>query len=196
MFTESCACLVVQALRIAVNDELGALERALPAAIRCLAPGGRLAVISFHSLEDRIVKQAFRQAAGTASQEPDAYLPFELQDIQQQQQPEPAVAILTKRPIIAGTVADPLTLMMRSKDMILTSLWAHGMTVSSNSNTCAWRYSSSKCHLMTSKCHMGGLKVDRLSVLYSSFVGRNYKNLGATPSELMLKGACCCTEYK
>lgn len=70
--------LVFQALRIFVNDELGAIERVIPQAIEMLKPGGLLGVISFHSLEDRIVKHAFRQHAM-----------------------EKQVMILTKKPLIA-----------------------------------------------------------------------------------------------
>ena len=67
-----------QALRMAVNDELGSLKTGLEEAIDVLAPGGRLCVISFHSLEDRVVKQTFRRLAHDA---PDQW------------------AILTKKPV-------------------------------------------------------------------------------------------------
>jgi 16S rRNA (cytosine1402-N4)-methyltransferase len=73
-----------QALRIAVNHELESLEAALPQAVELLAPGGRMAVIAFHSLEDRIVKLFFRNWSGYGGGR------------------EPDIHILTKKPIEAS----------------------------------------------------------------------------------------------
>jgi 16S rRNA (cytosine1402-N4)-methyltransferase len=85
---------VFQALRIAVNDELGALEAALPAALEMLRPGGRLAVISFHSLEDRLVKRFLQERARGCTCPPD----FPVCACGKQ----PELRILTPKPVRPG----------------------------------------------------------------------------------------------
>jgi 16S rRNA (cytosine1402-N4)-methyltransferase len=90
------ATRVFQALRMAVNDELGALDRGLDVGLRLLRPGGRLAVISFHSLEDRAVKQFGRQQAR------DYEVPGE-RDIPELRRPKaPALKWVTRKPIEPG----------------------------------------------------------------------------------------------
>jgi 16S rRNA (cytosine1402-N4)-methyltransferase len=86
---------VFQALRIAVNDELEELEDALPAAVDMLRPDGRLAVISFHSLEDRIVKRFFR------AQERGCICPPDLPVCACGR--EPVLRVLTRRPVRPGS---------------------------------------------------------------------------------------------
>jgi len=81
-----------QALRIAVNDELAGLERGLELGIRMLVPGGRIAVISFHSLEDRIVKNTFRTWALPRNRVPDGWAPAV----------GAGLRILTKKPLRPG----------------------------------------------------------------------------------------------
>ncbi len=83
-----------QALRIAVNDELGALKDFLAEAPHWLKPGGRLAVISFHSLEDRLVKHAFQRYAAPTLDRPEWPEP--------RPNPDYCLRILTKKPLEAS----------------------------------------------------------------------------------------------
>lgn len=83
-----------QAIRIAVNDELNAVSKAMEAAIPCLNPGGRLAVITFHSLEDRIVKNAMASAAKGCICPPE----FPVCVCGR----KPQVTVLTRKPIVSG----------------------------------------------------------------------------------------------
>ena len=83
-----------QAIRIAVNDELGSVEKVMADAIPCLNPGGRLAVITFHSLEDRIVKNAMAEAAKGCTCPPN----FPVCVCGK----KPVVEIITRKPITAS----------------------------------------------------------------------------------------------
>jgi 16S rRNA (cytosine1402-N4)-methyltransferase len=83
-----------QALRIEVNDELGELERALIAAERLLAPGGRLAIVSFHSLEDRKVKEFLRERSAAAPRG-SRHLPARPANA-------PSFRLLTRKPVTPG----------------------------------------------------------------------------------------------
>jgi 16S rRNA (cytosine1402-N4)-methyltransferase len=95
-----------QALRIAVNDELGVLEKALRQAVEVLRPGGRLCAISFHSLEDRIVKRIYREYASGCTCPPQ--LPVCVCGKQK------TLKIITRRPVIPAAAEQKINPRSRS----------------------------------------------------------------------------------
>lgn len=90
------ATQVFQALRLAVNDELGALRQGLEGALRILKPGGRLAVISFHSLEDRMVKEFVQ----TRARDYEFDGPVDVPELRRPRRPE--VMVVTRKPVLAS----------------------------------------------------------------------------------------------
>jgi len=114
---------VFQALRIAVNDELRLLEDSLHSSFDCLATGGCLAVISFHSLEDRIVKKTFLELihGGEADDEDDDDGDLTLPDIDDEDEPWFSQRVqgsngivLTKRPMTPSQEEEKLNQRCRS----------------------------------------------------------------------------------
>ncbi len=83
---------VFQALRIEVNDEMGALKEMLQQSVEVLKPGGRIAMITFHSLEDRIVKNFFKQGAFEEPAVDDVY----------GGRPETVLEVITRKPVVPG----------------------------------------------------------------------------------------------
>lgn len=95
---------VFQALRIEVNDEIAALKEMLQQSVNLLKPGGRIAIISFHSLEDRIVKNFFKQGSFEEAENDDVF----------GNRAETSLKIISKKPITAGDAELKLNIRSRS----------------------------------------------------------------------------------
>jgi 16S rRNA (cytosine1402-N4)-methyltransferase len=98
---------VFQALRIAVNDEMGALADMLQQAMQVLKPGGRLVIISFHSIEDRIVKNFFKYGSIDEPEADDVY----------GTKPQSPLKIISKKPVTAGAPELKINTRSRSAKM-------------------------------------------------------------------------------
>lgn len=83
---------VFQALRIEVNDEMGALKDLLEQSVSCLKPGGRIAIITFHSIEDRMVKNFFKKGSFEASEVDDVY----------GTRPLSPLKVISRKPVVSG----------------------------------------------------------------------------------------------